>query len=146
MKNILLILFILLSFNSFGQCTDCNSFENALKNPKEVKSIKINPWQHGITLDKVPVSIKKFVNAEIIYLAGHNFTTIPKEIGNLKKLKELSFAQCKLTQLPEQIFELKNLKELILLNNQFSKEYIIKIKEKFKTKMPNTKVLISGIE
>ena len=146
MRQILFSLLTIFSINSYGQCTDCTSFEEALKKPESVKTLKINQWQQGITLDSVPISIGKFVNAEEIYLSDHDIDNIPAAIGNLRNLKELSFAGCKLAALPEGIFLLKNLKELILLNNEFSEEYINEFKKRVKEEMPNTKLLISGAE
>lgn len=144
MKKAILIILAIWSQNGFGQCINCTSFEEALIKPEKVKSLKINPWQTDITLDSLPVSIGQFINAEIIYLSDHNFSSIPNEIGNLKKLKELSFAGCKLTEIPNEIFLLKNLKELILLDNQFSEEYVKLIKERLSKEMPRTRLLISA--
>lgn len=49
--------------------------------------------------------------------------SVPSFIGQLTKLKELSFASCQLTQLPDAVFTLKNLRELILFTNPFSERY-----------------------
>ena len=81
-------------------------------------------------------------NLEILYLTDQKITSIPTFIGDLKNLKELSFAGCKLETLPEEIFNLKNLKELILLDNPFSEEYKKQLKKTFKERLPNTKLLL----
>ncbi len=142
MKKILLILFVVSTFNCFSQCIDCNSMVEALKKPEDVKTLKINSAIQGITLDSIPVAIGKLINLEILYLSDHPFTTIPKEIGNLTNLKELSFAGCKLKSLPAEIFQLKNLKELILVNNAFTEKYKQEISERFLQEMPDTSVML----
>jgi hypothetical protein len=146
MKAFIIVVLCFLSLQSVGQCDNCSSFEEALRQPEHVKSLLINPFQHKVTLDSIPVGIGKLVNAEKIYLSDHNITTIPGSIGNLQKLEELSFAGCQISELPEEIFQLKNLKELILVNNQFSEEYLAKVKARFKAEMPNTMVLISSAD
>ena len=143
MKKTLLTLSVIWSVDSFGQCTNCSSFEEALKEPENVKTLKMNPWQHKITLDSLPPAIGKFVNVETIHLTGHNFEAIPKEIGNLKNLRELSFAECKLKELPDEIFLLENLREIILLNNEFPEEYKRELKTRFKQELPKTKLVIN---
>jgi hypothetical protein len=146
MKTIAVLILSITTLQSYSQCSNCTSIEEALKDPQKVKTIKINPWQHKITLESLPNSIGEFVNAEVIYLSDHNISSIPNTIGNLQKLKELSFSGCQLTELPDELFSLKNLNELILLNNQFTQKYIIEVKKRFRKEMPNTKVLISGAE
>lgn len=146
MKGFVLVLLTLLSLQNYGQCTECTSFDEALKDPEKVESLMINSWQHNVTLDSIPVSIAELVNIEVVYLSDHNISEIPTSIGKLKKLKELSFAGCQLKELPEEIYGLKNLRELILLNNQFSDEYIAEVKKRVKAEMPKTKVLISRDE
>jgi Leucine-rich repeat (LRR) protein len=143
MKALLLFIFSGCYLVTFAQCVDCNSFEEALKNPEQVKTLKINSLMQDITLDSVPVTIGRLVNVEILYLSDHNFSTVPKEIGNLTKLKELSFSGSKLTSLPDEIFQLKNLNELLLLNNSFTDEYKATLKERFKKELPATMLLIN---
>lgn len=139
-------LIVLGSATGYGQCVNCNSLDEALKKPENVKSLKINAYQNEITLDSLTASIGKLINVEIIYLTDHNITSIPKEIGDLKKLKELSFSGCHLTEIPDEIFLLKNLKELILLDNEFTEEYIQKFKTQFSKELPGAKLMISAAE
>lgn len=68
---------------------------------------------------------------------------VPKEIGNLKKLKRLSFAGNSLKELPNELFQLQNLKELILLSNEFSDAYKVKLTKDVKSKLPRTQLLLN---
>ena len=142
MKGLILITLTALSLASKSQTTAFESLAEALKDPQKVVTLKHNGWQSGIRLDSLTPNIGLLVNAEVIYLSDHNIKTIPKEIGNLKKLKELSFAGCQLESLPEEIFTLTNLKELILWDNKFSDETKKALKIKFKKLMPGTTVLM----
>ncbi|WP_276484082.1 leucine-rich repeat domain-containing protein [Paraflavitalea pollutisoli] len=140
------LLFVLVALSgslySFCQCSDCKTLSEALSDPAMVKKLKHNGPQSGLMLDSLPASIGLLQNVEILYLSDHNIKSIPKEIGSLKKLKELSFAGCRLTSLPEEIFQLTNLKELILFSNLFSEAYAQELKEKFKKRLPHTKVMM----
>ena len=142
MKKAPFILLLLLSMKSFSQCTTCTSLDEAFKKPEIVKTLKVNPWLHNITLDSLPASIGLLSNLEVLYLSGHNIQTIPAEIRNLKRLRELSFAECKLKALPDEIFTLTNLRELILVENEFSEDYKKVLQGKFEKYLPNTKVLL----
>ncbi len=82
------------------------------------------------------------VNIEQLFISDHLLKTIPKEIGELKKLKELSFAGCLLEDVPDEIFTLTNLKELILLDNPFTDVTKQKLKAKFSVLLPQTVVLL----
>lgn len=141
MRIILAICLVLLTITSFSQCVKCKSIEEAQKNPTIVKSIQINPFLGGM-LNEVPVSIGVFVNLEELYLSDLKLKKIPKEIGKLKKLKRLSFAGNNLKELPEEIFQLQNLKEIILLDNEFTEAYKLKLKRDVKSKLPRTQLLI----
>jgi Leucine-rich repeat (LRR) protein len=143
MKYILSILIALCYVSAFAQCTECTSFEEALKNPEKVQTLSINSLVNDITLESVPASIGKFVNAEIIYLTDHTFTSVPKEIGNLTKLKELSLSGSPITSLPDEIFQLKNLKELILLNCDFSEAYKAEFKKRAEKELPSTDLMLN---
>ena len=143
-KEILILAVLsLFSLQMMAQCQDCTSLEEALKDPAQVKSLKINPWQHEITLDVIPPEIGELINIEILFLSDHNFSEVPAEIGKLSNLKELSFAGCQLESLPKEIYQLTNLKEVILLNNNFSNDTKKAIKERFKEELPKTHLLIN---
>lgn len=141
MKQVLVLILIVVSYCSYGQCTECKTLAEALKQPKNVKTVSHN-GSIGTKLNSLPSTIGELENVEILYLSDHDIKTIPKEIGNLKKLKELSFAGCKLQKLPEEIFTLTNLKELILMDNLFTEAYKKEIKARFLKLMPKTAVLL----
>ncbi|MBK7763025.1 MAG: leucine-rich repeat domain-containing protein [Bacteroidetes bacterium] len=136
------LLLLCCTSSSNAQCQDCNSLDEALKDPLNVKSIKINATMHGIHLDSIPIAIAQCKNLKILYLSDHQFTSIPKEIGELQKLKELSLAGSKLSKLPDEIFTLKQLSEIILFDNNFSEEYKELLRNRFKKDMPKTKLLM----
>ena len=143
MKFLITSIFISFSITASAQCVDCNSLEEALKDPKKVKSLKVNPWQHGISMDELPASIGELENIEVLFLTGQAFHSIPPEIAKLKKLRELGFAESELTSIPDDLFELTQLKELILLNTTLSEEYKEKIRPILKEKLPKTKVFLN---
>lgn len=137
-----MMLFMGLANFSMAQCSDCKTLEEAFKEPEKVKHLKVSSFLSGDVLEEFPENIDTFVNVEVIYLSGHEFSQVSKDITQLKKLQVLSFAECMIEELPEEIFEMVNLKELILLGNPFSEEYKLEIKAKFKAKMPRTKVFL----
>ena len=51
-------------------------------------------------------------------MASANITVIPKKIGKLKKLANLSFANCAIKEIPDSVMLLPNLMYLFLRNNQ----------------------------
>ena len=141
MKSIIFTLILLCTSSIYAQCVDCNSLEEALKEPTKVKTLKINGFMHE-ALEEVPASIGELVNLEILYLTDHEFTTIPKEIGQLKALKEISLSGTQITELPEEFFGLSNLKEVLLMNTAMEEEYKSELKAKFKEKLPKTMTMI----
>lgn len=140
--KLLFFLIFLFPVVSKGQCTKCTNFEEAIKAPKKVKTIMISSFLHGTRLDSVPAYIDTFVNLENLYLTSHNINYLPIEISNLNKLKELSFAECKLQSVPEFIFGMKQLEELILFYNEFTIEYKKELIIRLKKELPNTKIMI----
>ena len=140
--KLLIFLIFLIPIVSKGQCTKCTNFEEALKAPKKVKTIMISSFLHCTRLDSVPVYIDTFINLENFYLTSHNINYLPREISNLKKLKELSFAECKLQFVTEFIFDMKQLEELILFYNEFTLEYKKELIIRLKKELPNTKIMI----
>lgn len=123
-------------------CTECESFEEAMKAPEKVKELKINGIFDGGRLDSIPPGLEKLINLELLYLTDHNLKDIPREIGELKHLKHLSLAANKLTKLPEEIFQLKQLETFIVWDNDFSQDYIIHIEKRFWKELPNVKFSI----
>lgn len=144
MKYLLIALLnIVFVFQIQAQCSDCNSLEEALKDPRKVKELKMNGTRiDAVALDEIPAAIGEMVNLKILYLSDFNFTSVPPEIKHLKKVKEISFAGCKLTSLPDEIYELKKLREIILFGNEFSEETIQNIKNRFKKESPKVRVMI----
>ncbi len=142
MKKYFFLVGILLSASSYGQCVECNSLEEALKQPLLVKSLTINSGMHNLMLENFPTSILKLVNLETLLLTDHHITSIPEAIGDLKHLKVLSFGGCRLSKLPDNIYSLKNLQELILFDNRFSEAYVSKIKSTCKKLLPSVKLMI----
>jgi len=142
-NKILLILFnTLLIVQLHAQCEECNSFEEALKDPKKVTSLKINSNVNRMNLNEIPVEIGQLVNLKVLYLSDLDIATIPAEIGNLSKVRVISFAGCKLSSLPDEIYTLKKLREIILLTNEFSEKEIALIRARFKKELPKARVLI----
>ena len=93
-------------------------------------------------LDSVPAAVGKFINIEILYLTDQNIAAIPPEVAGLKKLKELSFAACRLTFVPDFIFTMKHLKELLLNDNLFTDEYKNSLKARFTKELPGVDVML----
>lgn len=143
MKKLILLLALFLSHISFSQCQKCTSIVEASKEPEKVKSLIINGYMNPDGPFTVfPKEIENFKNLQILYLSDQEFTEVPEFIGNLTNLVELSLAGGLLEKIPDSIFKLKNLKELLLNDNNFSETYLIEIKKKLKTELPNTKVII----
>jgi len=143
MKKIILLIVLLVSSISFSQCQKCSSIAEASKEPEKVKSLIINGYMNSDGPFSIfPKEIEHFKNIQILYLSDQEFTEVPEFIGNLSNLVELSFAGGLLEKIPDSIFKLKNLKELLLNDNNFSEDYIVELKKKLKTELPNTKVIL----
>lgn len=144
MKQLILFTtFLFFSFQLNAQCEECKSFEEALKDPKKVTSLKINSRVDGIHLDEIPIEIGQLVNLKVLYLSDQEISSIPPEIEKLQKVRVISFAGCQLTELPDEIYKLKKLREIILLSNEFSEEQAAEIRKRFKKELPKTRVLIN---
>lgn len=141
MKSFIFSLILLFSSSIYAQCVDCNSLEEALKDPTKVKTLKVNGYMHE-SMEEIPPSIGELVNLEILYLTDQEFTAIPVEIGQLKNLKEISFSGTQITAVPEEIFGLTNLKEVLLMNTAMEDEYKKELKALFKEKLPKTMTMI----
>jgi len=141
-KTLLIIINSILFFQLQAQCKNCDSFEEAMIQPKKVKSLKINSHVNGVQVNEIPNEIGKLVNIKVLYLSDLNISSIPFEIKHLKKVREISFAGCKLSSLPDEIYTLKKLREIVLFDNNFSKEETELIKQRFKKESPKTRILI----
>lgn len=143
MKKLILLIVLLISSISLGQCQKCTSIAEASKEPEKVKSLIINGYMNPDGPFTVfPKEIENFKNIQILYLSDQEFNEVPEFIGNLTNLIELSLAGGELEKLPDSIFKLKNLKELLLNDNNFSETYLIELKNKLKIELPKTKVII----
>ena len=71
-------------------------------------------------LTSLPRGIGNLKNLENVTLNKNNLTSLPREIGNLEKLKDLYLYSNKLNHLPREIGNLKNLETLSLDNNSLS--------------------------
>ncbi|KOS05464.1 hypothetical protein AM493_05040 [Flavobacterium akiainvivens] len=127
---------------SNAQCIKCEALSEALKAPEQVKSLAVNGNLSGEEFDEFPKDVFKLRNIEELYITDYGFYEIPRQIGNLKKIKSLSLAGNSLEVLPDEIFTLTNLTELILSDNLFSDEYIEYIKQTVKEKLPKTRLMI----
>ena len=94
----------------------------------------------------MPRRIAELINIKELYLSTNKIKIIPSEIGALKKLEIISFAENQLTDLPKEIYELKNLKEVYLHSNLFTKEKVQEIKQMFIKHLPHTKLSINADE
>lgn len=95
--------------------TNSTIFFDLISNNKNLKEIDFC----GIFIDSIPSSIGQVSNLEILHLTRGNITSIPKEIGELKKLKSLilgsSKTECggnKVKFIPTEIGECKSLEYL----------------------------------
>ncbi|GAB5556882.1 MAG: hypothetical protein SchgKO_10950 [Schleiferiaceae bacterium] len=139
---ILLVVFTFAHTFASGQCTECESLEEALKDPQRVKSLIVNPFLGGAEMDTILPDIGQLKNLETLFLTDQSFTTIPPEIGQLKNLKEISFSGSPISELPEEFFEIKSPAEIILFNTAMTDEYQEAFKKKALERWPDVKVLI----
>jgi hypothetical protein len=72
-------------------------------------------------LSEIPKEIGQLQKLKILYLNNNNLNEIPKGIGQLKNLQELYLNHNKLSEIPKEIGQLKNLQELYLNHNKLSK-------------------------
>lgn len=117
------------------------SIEEALKEPNEVKTLRIqqnidpniigkslikfnNLEKLIITgnklLDKIPEEINSLTNLTSIELSNNGFTELPDLVFKLNQLRYLDIRNNKIKLLSNKILELKNLKELNISNNQIT--------------------------
>ncbi len=88
-------------------------------------------------LNKVPKTIGKLSSLEQLTLDNNNIFVLPKSIYKLKNLKYLSLKSNKLTAISDYICLLKNLEVLDLRGNYF-KEYDVAV---LKALLPKCRVL-----
>ena len=86
MNRLLTFLLIINSFSYLAQRDSIyDDYLEALIFHEDVYTLN----QSGIGLDELTSDIKIFKNLEVLYIDGNNLKTLPKEIGELKKLREL---------------------------------------------------------
>jgi Leucine-rich repeat (LRR) protein len=71
----------------------------------------------GNHLTSISDSIGRLKHLEVLYLGKNDFTSFPKAICSLPRLRILSLAYNSIDSLPDEIGSLKNLEWLILANN-----------------------------
>ena len=98
--------------------TNLKSFPFGLE--KNTKLKKILMVDCG--LSQIDSSFALMKNTESLILDENNFKEFPKEIINLKTLKELSFRNNKLTSLPEDISFIRGLEILDLSGNKITNQ------------------------
>ncbi len=74
-------------------------------------------WLQINRLTTLPKEIGNLTNLTNLSLSNNELVTLPKEIGNLTKLEILNLQDNQLTTLSHTIGNLKNLKSLNILNN-----------------------------
>jgi Leucine-rich repeat (LRR) protein len=117
MKIRFLIPFLLVFFPGIIYAQSFNDLQQALQAPEKVRSLSIETDNMGIK--HLPAELGKLVNLEELRIAClESLEDLPKEIGNLKKLKYLILDNgngCQMNVLiPESIGDLHNLKVLNL--------------------------------
>lgn len=90
------------------------SFQEALSEPKKVKSIDMSRQE----LENVPDIFGQFINLVSINLLGNRIDTFPVALTTSKKLKELSLSSNGLKIVGKEIGKLKDLRILILNFNK----------------------------
>lgn len=97
------------------------TFPIALTKLTDLKELSINFYSYDANPPKVtlPPEIGNLVNLEILSISAEG--SIPKTIGNLKKLKSLDLSRGRLTGgIPDEFYSLTNLEVLKLGKNQLS--------------------------
>jgi Leucine-rich repeat (LRR) protein len=88
-------------------------------------------------LTTLPESFGNLKKLRSLYLRKNQLTTLPESFGNLENLEVLYLEYNQLTTFPESIKNLKKLRYLDILGNNFSNEYINKLKTEI---LPNCKI------
>lgn len=120
MKLITIIIFLCCAANLFGQCSVCNSIEDALKKPEKVEVLRLNNY----ALKEYPRKINFLRNLTELDLSNYEYdneniiNTISSKISTLNNLKILKLDNVNLKSIPIEIASLKNLESLYLGNNQ----------------------------
>ncbi|ORX80363.1 L domain-like protein [Anaeromyces robustus] len=81
-------------------------------------------------MKEFPKEITEFTNLEKLIIEGNAITELPKEIVNLKNLKELSLITVGMNEFPKEITELTNLEKLVVVDNDITElpEEIVNLK------------------
>ena len=110
----IIILFIVIQFNVFGQTEKkvFNSIEDANQNPEIVYDLNLS----GQNLSEIPLNLLKFKNLKKLDLSSNNISILQKKIKLPENLELLNFSNNQLTEFS--IFPLKKLKVLNLQKNK----------------------------
>jgi Leucine-rich repeat (LRR) protein len=88
-----------------------NDEKHILVHPDSVYCLDLfGDWENTI----FPKEVFNFKNIRYLYLGMRSFKKIPSEISTLSKLERIDFQHSALETLPKEITQLKNLKEIIL--------------------------------
>ena len=90
---------------------------------------------NDLNVKKTLMQLSRLPKLKSLRLDGKDMKEVPKEIGLMKSLNDLSLWGCGLTTLPDEIYTLPNLKEVDVKYNKFSEAE----KEKIKAKAGNIK-------
>tara|TARA_B100001758_G_C18214059_1_gene506672 strand:- start:394 stop:840 length:447 start_codon:yes stop_codon:yes gene_type:complete len=144
-KLTVLILLALFTINTgfVDMISDCvsegetfYSLSEALKNPEEVKKLDISMNKLKI----IPGDIGKLTNLECLDLSFNTFSTLPKELVLLKKLKYLNIAGTRyMPKIPDVVFKIKSLE---ILDIQDHPEWNKAIFDDAVAKLPKVKVIL----
>ncbi len=111
-----------------------DSILKKLCNMKNLKGLAFD----SNNISSLPNEIFLLENLEDLSISYNNLKELSKDISKLKKLWCLVLVNNKLTRLPDEIIELKdNLFYLYIYNNNFTDEYI----KKLKNMLPNTTII-----
>ncbi|EMO55920.1 leucine-rich repeat domain-containing protein [Leptospira noguchii] len=137
LRKFFLFSLIFISSFSFMQAEEVEQerytdLTKALENPLDVFILDLS----GQELTTLPKEIGQLKNLRELSLKWNQLVTLPKEIGRLQNLQALYLRDNQFTILPQEIGQLENLRELRLGNNQLSFEE----KERIQKLLPKCKI------
>ncbi|MFK7972755.1 MAG: leucine-rich repeat domain-containing protein [Bacteroidia bacterium] len=97
-------------------CGGLYSLEKALQNPEGERKLLISKT----SLSRLPSSISKLQDLEVLVLSFNKLDSLPDEIGELSKLRRLTLQSNELTAIPASIGNLQNLEMLDLRFNKLT--------------------------
>ncbi len=138
------ILFLLLTLLSFGQCKLFSeeelrnqktyvSMEDALKERKKVYKLDLSLSN----LTAVPEGIDKLKCLQVLDLQDNKIEELPEKLTKLKKLQYLYLQNNYIHQLPVKMEKLKHLKKIDLRGNPISEEEVMRVQ----VQLPSCEIL-----